>query len=161
MRANEIIINSSNLRDFYKYRWLLVLFLLLWGGSLIVFLFRLKWLLIIAFVAIYFSFRKAFAVEFRFKDDQLEVKKIFLGFCYRTIKIIYSKVFFFPDTGILKFQGINDALFISLENESLKIQKHKFIDFICTRKEADLLLNRLKSELQEKGTYTEIRNLMK
>jgi hypothetical protein len=161
MGDREIVINSSNLREFNKYRWLLILFLLLWGGSLILFLFRLKWLLIIAFIAVYFSFRKAFSIEIRLEDDKIQIRKNFIGFAYRIIKISYSKVFFFPENLTLKFQGLNDALFIILENDGLKIQKNKLIDFICTKKEADLLIDKLNSELKRKGTYTEIRNLIK
>ncbi len=161
MGDRKIVINSSNLRDFNKYRWLLILFLLLWGGGLILFLFRLKWLLIIAFVAVYFSFRRAFNIEIRLEDDTIQIRKIFLGFSYRIVKISYSKVFFFPENLTLKFQGLNDALFIIIENDGMKIQKNKLTDFICTKKEADLILEKLNLELKRRGTFTEILNLIK
>ena len=148
MKQEGQFILSSNQRDFKNYRWLVLLFLIIWGAALILFLFRLKWLLIIAFVALYFSFKKAFQLEICLFDHKILIKKKFFGIPYRIIKQSFSRVLFFSKPEGIKFQGLNDALFIQLETDSISLSKAKFTELICNKKEADKVFEKLRSALK-------------
>ena len=160
MQQHSQILISSNQREFKKYRWVILLFLIFWGIPIIIFLLRLKWLLIVAFVALYFSYKKGFQLEIRLFDDKIFIKKKFLGIPYRVIKQSFSKVHFYTSPLGIKFQGLNDELFVQLETEGISLKKDKFTDLICNKKEADKLFYNLLTALKTSKMNSEL-NIIK
>jgi hypothetical protein len=156
MPDQSIVVHSSNLRDFYKYRWILLLILLIWGGAMIIFLFRLKWLLIIVFAALYFSLRKAFRIEVKISKNKVDFKKRFLGIPYSLIKQPFTKVLFFENPEIINFQGIKDELFIYYDSEGINLVKAKYSMIICTKKEAEKFMKNLKQAIKTVGIKNDI-----
>jgi hypothetical protein len=156
MSDQSIVVHSSNLRDFYKYRWILLLVTLIWGGAMILFLFRLKWLLIITFAVLYFSLRKAFRIEVKLSQNKILFKKRFLGIPYNIIKQPFTKVLFFENPEIINFQGMKDELFIYADSEGINLVKPKYSMIICTKREAEKLMKNLKQAIKNVGIKNDV-----
>jgi hypothetical protein len=123
---------------------LFIVFITIWGGAILLLLFKLKWFLIIAYIALYFSFRKAFHVEINLYENKIILNKKFLGLNYHRTKQTFTNVLFFAKPEGIKFYNKNDALFICLEMEGISIKTSKREYLICTKKEAEELMPKLK-----------------
>ena len=144
MSDKSYSITSTNQRDFLHYRWLFLVFITIWGGAMLLMLYKLKWFLILAYIALYFSFRKAFLVEIIIFENKIILNKKFLGLSYHRTKQNFTKVLFFARPEGIKFHDKNDALFICLETDGISIKKSKKEYLICTKKEAEELMPKIK-----------------
>lgn len=149
MQHSSFSISGSNQRDFRKYRWLFFVFIIIWGGAMIILLNKLKWILLVAYTALYFSFKKSFTFEFKIFQTKIILHRKFLGITYHRTKQIFTNVLFFSNPACVKFQGKNDALFILLELDSISIRKSNHSFQICTKQNANNTMQKILSALNK------------
>ena len=140
----KINITVSNVIDYNKIHWWLMLLLVTLGSSILWMLFKMSWLILLVAILIVLTVRNLFKLNIQLKANSITIDKTFAGIPYFRISQTFSKVFFFENEAKYIFQNTPNDLMLIKKTDQLELIKNAKIYRLGNKIEAEALYQSMK-----------------
>jgi hypothetical protein len=133
------IIKSSNIADYNRFHWWLLLLFVTLGSTFLWMLFKMSWLILIIAISLLITVQRMFLIEIRLQADKITIIKTFCGIPYFYIGQPFIQVLFHEDSQRLIFQQSSSNLLALESAQSLICYKNGKLKTVGTEKEGQKL----------------------
>lgn len=133
------IIKSSNIADYNRFHWWLLLLFVTLGSTFLWMLFKMSWLILIIAISLLITAQRMFRIEIRLQADKITIIKTFCGIPYFYIGQPFIQVLFHEDSQRLIFQQSSSNLLALESAQSLICYKNGKLKTVGTEKEGQKL----------------------
>lgn len=140
----RVIIRSSNMTDYRRLHWWLLLLLVTVGSSLLWAMFKYSLLVIPLLFIIFSRFRAAFRIRITLNAKEIYFYKTFAGIPYFKLAHPFTSIYLHRNRYQLIFTSDTASfLILALSKDSLSLQKDRKAYRMGDEKEAPLLFEKL------------------
>jgi len=139
MKKSNILISSSNIADYNRFHWWLLLLFVTLGSTFLWTLFKMSWLILLIAISLVITLQRMFRIEIRLQADKISITKTFCGIPYFYIGQPFIQVLFYEDNQRVIFRQNSNNLLALESAQSLNCYKNGKLKSIGTEKEGQQL----------------------